>query len=559
MPKRNWWRRLCHDFLSRSRRSLPRRSVQPRFEPLEDRLTPANLHIDSVSLFATASASTSPVDGEWVTARVNYTTTDLDVNDVYDISFNFNGVTVNLNGLTDGAGLSTQSVQYDVGSWVMRPGTNSLTITLDVTNLVAEDDESATDNAISQNFTSTSPTTLSQKLLWPTAPQQADVMGVVNYVDTLPGSGAQDYRGQFFTTNGSNGIDIKAANFTTMDGGLPIYAVAGGTVTSVVDGNFDRRNTVTGSTANSITVDLGNGWTAIYTHLLASATTVKVGDTVTQGQLLGLMGSSGSSSDVTLHFQLEYNGSIVDPMVNLPGYFIDPLPSYQGDLTPYAEDSGVSNYSGDFQERPSSKATFATSESDDIHFWARISHLKSGDQLTFRWFRPDGTLDSSSTYNAGNERYGIYTATLSPGNWSQHLGKWEVSVSLAGTELARQSFQVVSSGAVPEILMHDAGGRLIPSGRTTPFDFGSVGVGGSGPTMNFSVQNHSSGTLNISSIDLPPGFSLVGSLPLSVAGNSSTTITLRLDSILAGAKFGAVVLHSSDADESSYSFNVKGT
>ena len=53
------------------------------------------------------SGSTTPVDGEWVTAGVSYTTTDLDLADTYDIAFNFNGVTVNLTGLTDGAGLST--------------------------------------------------------------------------------------------------------------------------------------------------------------------------------------------------------------------------------------------------------------------------------------------------------------------------------------------------------------------------------------------------------------------------------------------------------------------
>ena len=83
-------------------------------------------------------------------------------------------------------------------------------------------------------------------------------------------------------------------------------------------------------------------------------------------------------------------------------------------------------------------------------FWARISHLKAGDQLTFRWYRrmQPGT---SSTYNAANECYGHHSLAARA-TWSQYLGTWEVSVSLAGTESTRQSFQVVDAGsAVPEI------------------------------------------------------------------------------------------------------------
>ena len=68
-------------------------------------------------------------------------------------------------------------------------------------------------------------------------------MGVVSYVDALPGQRCEDYRNGFFANNGNDSIDIKAANFTTMDAGLPVYAAAGGTVTNVVDGNFDSART----------------------------------------------------------------------------------------------------------------------------------------------------------------------------------------------------------------------------------------------------------------------------------------------------------------------------
>ena len=118
MPKRNWWRRLCHDFLARSRR-LPRSPlrIRPRFELLEDRVTPGQLHVDGVSIFATASGSPTPVEGEWVTARVDFTTTNLDVADSYAIVFRLDGSAVSMTN-TPTPALWVWEVSVPFGKWV---------------------------------------------------------------------------------------------------------------------------------------------------------------------------------------------------------------------------------------------------------------------------------------------------------------------------------------------------------------------------------------------------------------------------------------------------------
>ena len=94
--------------------------------------------------------------------------------------------------------------------------------------------------------------------------------------------------------------------------GLEAYAVADATVVEVRDGlpenvpgekpavpiNFD---TVAG---NHVNLDLGGGVYAMYAHLQPGSIRVKVGDRVTVGQVIGLVGNTGNSSEPHLHFQL---------------------------------------------------------------------------------------------------------------------------------------------------------------------------------------------------------------------------------------------------------------
>ena len=96
------------------------------------------------------------------------------------------------------------------------------------------------------------------------------------------------------------GLDIGAVSVGVA--GDPIYASASGTVIiakySATAGNY-------------ITIDHGNGFSTVYMH--CSALKVSVGDTVTQGQTIGLMGTTGNSNGVHLHFAMIKNGTYVNP------------------------------------------------------------------------------------------------------------------------------------------------------------------------------------------------------------------------------------------------------
>jgi murein DD-endopeptidase MepM/ murein hydrolase activator NlpD len=63
---------------------------------------------------------------------------------------------------------------------------------------------------------------------------------------------------------------------------------------------------------NAVIVDHQNGYQTLYAHL--SKISVKKGDVVEKGDKLGTMGSTGRSTGVHLHFEVEVNGVVKNPM-----------------------------------------------------------------------------------------------------------------------------------------------------------------------------------------------------------------------------------------------------
>lgn len=62
-----------------------------------------------------------------------------------------------------------------------------------------------------------------------------------------------------------------------------------------------------------VKIDHGNGIQTLYAHMVAGSLTVAPGQQVSQGQQIGTMGTTGSSTGVHLHFEVYLNGSRVNP------------------------------------------------------------------------------------------------------------------------------------------------------------------------------------------------------------------------------------------------------
>lgn len=98
-------------------------------------------------------------------------------------------------------------------------------------------------------------------------------------------------------TSMHRGIDIGAPN------GTDVVAIDSG---KVIVAGFGK------SYGNYVVIDHGNGYTSLYAH--NSRLCVSVGDTVTRGQLIAKVGSTGNSTGPHIHLEISKNGTLVDPM-----------------------------------------------------------------------------------------------------------------------------------------------------------------------------------------------------------------------------------------------------
>lgn len=104
-----------------------------------------------------------------------------------------------------------------------------------------------------------------------------------------------------FATNGHRGDDLCAAE------GTEIYAAADGVVLAAQEhyswGNFVEIDH--GTDAN------GLRWATLYAHMKSCA--VVPGQTVTAGQVIGYLGHTGNTTGNACHFEMQVNGTLVEP------------------------------------------------------------------------------------------------------------------------------------------------------------------------------------------------------------------------------------------------------
>ncbi len=133
------------------------------------------------------------------------------------------------------------------------------------------------------------------------AGQGGSITGTGTYVWPLPGySPGSAYGWRMHPIQGvmkfHAGEDIGAPT------GTPILAADSGTVILSTYGS---------GYGNYVTISHGNGRVTLYGHMSSRA--VAAGDTVTQGQTIGYVGSTGMSTGPHLHFEVRVNGSTTDP------------------------------------------------------------------------------------------------------------------------------------------------------------------------------------------------------------------------------------------------------
>jgi hypothetical protein len=234
---------------------------------------------------------------------------------------------------------------------------------------------------------------------------------IQNYVDHGGGRDARDYRCGFLTYGGHRGIDVRVTDAARVRQGVPVLAAASGRVRAVRDGMPDvsvlmaGRESVAGREAgNSVVIEHGRGWQTQYAHLRRGSVSVRPGDAVERGQVLGLVGLSGDTEFPHLHFEVRYRRQPVDPFVGLePGApcALGRQPLWRPEaLEAFAYvdtgllDAGISGrlpavIAGSVDRDRTGRFTAA---SPTVIFWVQIFGARADDLEEVRLLAPDGRV-----------------------------------------------------------------------------------------------------------------------------------------------------------------------
>jgi murein DD-endopeptidase MepM/ murein hydrolase activator NlpD len=187
---------------------------------------------------------------------------------------------------------------------------------------------------------------------------------------------------------------------------IQIVAAAPGTIIGKFDGNYDRNCSFNSNAPNAVYVQHADGSVAWYFHMKSGSLTSKpVGDTVAVGEVLGSVGSSGSSTAPHLHFEIHSSVS---------GYSI--LDSFSGScnsaqngslwaVQPAYYDSKI-NKVATHSAAPNMPACAATPADDEVPNFKNA--FQPGDTLIFAFYYHDqekGQANQITVYEPGGAIY----------------------------------------------------------------------------------------------------------------------------------------------------------
>jgi MYXO-CTERM domain-containing protein len=125
-------------------------------------------------------------------------------------------------------------------------------------------------------------------------------------------AGSEDYTCESKSYDGHRGSDFSlAGNIGAIDGGWGVVATADGVVESGQDGHYDRCTACGGANCgtdygfgfgNHLVINHGS-YKVVYAHMRSGSLRVGPGDSVTCGQVIGDIASSGCSTGAHLHYE----------------------------------------------------------------------------------------------------------------------------------------------------------------------------------------------------------------------------------------------------------------
>lgn len=278
---------------------------------------------------------------------------------------------------------------------------------------------------------------------------------LVNYVD-WSFAGYTDYLCGSKSYDGHQGTDFVIRNFSQMDSGVAVFAAKDGIVTYVIDTLFDRNKTaISGGLGNYICIKHDNLFYTYYGHLKKNSALVSAGDSVLAGEIIGLVGSSGYTSDPHLHFEVWYDSLINwDPFSGTCG---NPQTLWIDSLT-YNESFGVIDHDCNnfiptldtLKERLPSQEIFSYPADTVINFWMQGYGVLDNDISKVKWIAPDGSTFHIYSYTHTEDWWYYYFWSYIPITESSPTGTWKIQYLVNDEVKIEESVEVIPALGLQE-------------------------------------------------------------------------------------------------------------
>ncbi|MBC3845683.1 peptidoglycan DD-metalloendopeptidase family protein [Winogradskyella echinorum] len=229
---------------------------------------------------------------------------------------------------------------------------------------------------------------------------------------------------------------------------VEIIAAAPGQIVAKNDGEYDRSCNFNSNTWNAIYVQHSDGSISFYGHMKnGSLSTKNIGDTVVEGEYLGVVGSSGNSTGPHLHFETFTDNSftqLVDPYsgtcnsMNTDTWWQSQKPYNNPGINAVLTHSAAPVF-------PDCPTTEITNESNQFDVNETVTHYiylrdqVAGTSVNLRIIKPDNTDLFNWNFNLTDNYYASYW-----GGWTSIpdvAGEWKWEATYNG-ETVTHSYNV---------------------------------------------------------------------------------------------------------------------
>ena len=271
---------------------------------------------------------------------------------------------------------------------------------------------------------------------------------IQQYIDHDTGPKAADFTCGSLSYDGHDGTDLALPTRAAMQAGVDVLAAQAGTVKGLRDGVADFAPKLAGKECgNGVLLDHGDGWETQYCHLKQGSISVRLGEVLAQGDVLGQVGQSGMADFPHLHLALRHNGVTVDPFAPDPlatcgpqtaSLWQETLPYVAGGLLQIGIATAVPDYAAikaGLQSRDLPQTAPA------LVLWAYFYGVKPGDAILFELTGPAGHVLQERSVIEKSQALGFRATGRRSKTKAWPQGHYEGTARLmrGATELGRQS------------------------------------------------------------------------------------------------------------------------